>query len=451
MAKTFRDLPTRQVFLLAGGCAAYLTAIVTAGLLSVGMTARDDAASRKEQAQRAEPRAPVDLQRVPEVVIASIPANPQNSRNQINQLVQSIRTEDQMSEEGFVKKLIKERPDLQGLPFLMGGACRMNAALSSSFGSAVGLTHASIQAEDTAVLPKVDALDRFSQQWSGQDNAAGVAALTQIYGPEKQSRREGLARHLKKINHPAATMALARAAVFDFDGEVRLAALEGLKGRSKQDYTGVLLTALRHPWPAAADNAARAITRLNRQDLVPQLVAFLAERNPNEPFEKDVNGENKMVVREMVKVNHHRNCLLCHPPAPAGQQVGGVFGVVPTPGESFAPPEGGGAYGGSPGDAMIRADVTYLRQDFSILASVPNAQPWPEKQRFDFLVRTRVLTDDEVRNHLKEKQAQPPGQLSENQVAAAAALHRLTGKNAAPTAAAWAQVLDMPVPQAAKQ
>jgi hypothetical protein len=451
MAKTFRDLPKRQAFLLAGGCAAYLTAIVAAGLLSIGMTARDDATSRKEQAERVGPKAPVDLLRVPEVVIASIPANPQNARGQINQLVQNIRTEDQMNEEGFIKKLIKERPDVQGLPFLMGGACRMNAATSSIFGTAVGITHDSIQAEDSSVFPKVEALDRFSQQWSGQDNAAGVAALTQIYGPEKQSRREGLALHLRKINHPAATIALARAAVFDFDDKVRLAAMDGLKSRSKKDYTEVLLTALRHPWPTAAHNAARAITRLDRQDLVPQLVAFLAERNPHEPFEKDVNGESKMVVREMVKINHHRNCLLCHPPAPVGQPAGGVFGVVPTPGESFAPPDGGGAYGGSPGDAMIRADVTYLRQDFSILASVPNAQPWPEKQRFDFLVRTRVLTDDEVRNHLKEKQARVAGQLSENQMAAAEALHRLTGKNAAPNAVAWAQVLDLPAPQAAKQ
>src|SRR5580700_10848915 len=102
MAKTFRDLPKRQALLLAGGCAAYLMAIVAAGLLSIGMTARDDALSRKEQAQRAEPKAPVDLQRVPEVVVASIPANPQNARGQINQLVQEIRTADQMNEEGFV-------------------------------------------------------------------------------------------------------------------------------------------------------------------------------------------------------------------------------------------------------------------------------------------------------------------------------------------------------------
>src|SRR5207302_4985097 len=151
-------------------------------------------------------------------------------------------------------------------------------------------------------------------------------------------------------------------------------------------------------------------------------------------------------VREMVKINHHRNCLLCHAPAPAGASPGGLMTVVPTPGQSFAPPESGGAYGGSPGDPMIRADITYLRQDFSILASVANAQPWPEMQRFDFMVRTRVLTDEEIRTHLKDREARAPGQLSENQKSAADALRRLTGKTAAPNAVAWADALDLPVP-----
>jgi hypothetical protein len=40
--------------------------------------------------------------------------------------------------------------------------------------------------------------------------------------------------------------------------------------------------------------------------------------------------------------------------------------------------------------------VTYLRQDFSVMMTVPDAHPWPELQRFDFLVRERKLTADEV-------------------------------------------------------
>ncbi len=95
--------------------------------------------------------------------------------------------------------------------------------------------------------------------------------------------------------------------------------------------------------------------------------------------------------------------------------------------------------------------MTYLRQDFSVLSSVANAHPWPEMQRFDFMVRTRVLTPDEITAHVKEKQARAPGQVSENHKAVAEALNRLTGKTAAPNAVAWAQALDIAVPQLAKQ
>lgn len=452
MARASRDLPKLQGLLLVGGSAVYLLAIASAALISVSMSAREDAASRREVARKVEPHLPNELIRTPEVLLyRNMPSNPQAARTQIAQLVSNIRAQDQRDGDGFVKSLIKERDDLQGLPFLMGGACRMAPGASSLFGMAVGITHASLRAEDTAIISKVDSVDRFMTHWNGQDPAPGVAALTQIYGPQSQSRREGLAKHLKEINHSAATKALAKTAVFDFDGQVRLAAVDGLKGRAKQEYTEVLLEGLRHPWPAVAQNAAHAITRLHRQDLIPELVAFLAEPNPRDPIEKDVNGKNELVVREMVKINHHRNCLLCHAPAPANSMPSDVVAVVPTPGQSFAPPESGGPYGGSPGDPMILADVTYLRQDFSILASVANAHPWPEMQRFDFLVRTRVLTDNEVAAHVKEKQARAPGQVSENHKAVAAALNRLTGKTAAPNAVAWAQVLDIPAPQVAKQ
>lgn len=199
----------------------------------------------------------------------------------------------------------------------------------------------------------------------------------------------------------------------------------------------------------AAENAGRAIARLNRQDLVPQLVAFLAERDPRQPFEQDVNGQPVTVVREMVKINHHRNCLLCHQPAPPNSTPGNgtVFAAVPTPGEPFPTPQPGNPYGSMPTEAMITADVTYLRQDFSVLQPVAHAAPWPEMQRFDFLVRTRVLTQDEVREH--QQKAGAALELSPNHKAALAALVRLTGKeNVAPTAAAWAAALDLPAPQA---
>jgi hypothetical protein len=69
-------------------------------------------------------------------------------------------------------------------------------------------------------------------------------------------------------------------------------------------------------------------------------------------------------------------------------------GVVPTPGRPLSP-----AYYAErgTGSLLVRADVTYLRQDFSAALAVDKAAPWPAVQRFDFLVRTRPATADEVR------------------------------------------------------
>ena len=106
-----------------------------------------------------------------------------------------------------------------------------------------------------------------------------------------------------------------------------------------------------------------------------------------------------------------------------------------------SPSEG---YSNSIPDILVRLDVTYLRQDFSLLQPVADAHPWPEMQRFDFLVRTRVLTP-------KEADALPTpkkGVLSPYQRVTLAALRELTGRDAAPTPEAWRQLLDLPAREA---
>jgi hypothetical protein len=436
MTRPTRDLPRYMGFWLAGGCVAFLAMVAAAALMTYGMNSLEASRQRAEDGRRAEPRAPTDLMRVQEVALKHIAPNPNQAKVELAQLVRDIRTQEAGDPDGFVKKLIKERPEMQGMPFQMGGMCRMDPQTSNLFAEAVGTTHDALQTEEQSRLRSAESVDVFLSRWGGQDTAIGIAALTQIYGPQTVNRRESLAKHLKEVDHPASTKALARAAVFDFNSDVRLAAVSGLKGRAKRDYTDALLTGLHHPWATAAQNAARAIAQLNRQDLVPQLVAFLSERDPREPFEKDVDGKSCTVVREMVKVNHHRNCLLCHSPAPVNTMPGGVFAVVPTPGESFPVPMPGSPYGSMPSEAMVRADVTYLRQDFSVLQPVAGAAPWPEMQRFDFFVRTRVLTEQELQEHQKRKASV---ELSPHQKAAIATLERLTGKHdVEPTAAAWA-------------
>jgi hypothetical protein len=93
---------------------------------------------------------------------------------------------------------------------------------------------------------------------------------------------------------------------------------------------------------------------------------------------------------------------------------------------------------------MIRLDVTYLRQDFSVMLSVADAQPWPEMQRFDFLVRERTVTAQEAEAYRTKLTPTEPGVVTPYHKAALAALREVTGKDAAPTAEAWRKLLELP-------
>src|SRR5262249_9361104 len=99
-----------------------------------------------------------------------------------------------------------------------------------------------------------------------------------------------------------------------------------------------------------------------------------------------------------------------------------------------------GLYGGSP-DIFVRADVTYLRQDFSEMQPVANAAPWPAMQRFDFLVRTRTLTEKDAAAYRAAIAQRGADYVSPYQRALAAALRELTGRDAEPNAAAWRRAL----------
>jgi hypothetical protein len=88
------------------------------------------------------------------------------------------------------------------------------------------------------------------------------------------------------------------------------------------------------------------------------------------------------------------NCLLCH--APSTNDSDPVRGLVPRRGEPL--PQ---AYYHSPDGDFVRADVTYLRQDFSAKQEVKNPGMWPPVQRFDYLVRTRELTQREAAQRLR--------------------------------------------------
>ena len=234
--------------------------------------------------------------------------------------------------------------------------------------------------------------------------------------------------------------ALAKLVIFSPEDEVRAAAIEGLKLRREKDYTDVLIQGFRYPLPAVAKRSAEALVKLERKDLLANLVEVLESPDPRLPARSASDG---FVVRELVKVNHHKNCLLCHAPGNTENTPEGVLKVaVPLPGEPLAKPSEGG-YNSTPPptpDIVVRLDMTYLRQDFSVMMPVSEAHPWPEMQRFDFLVRTRTLTSAEAQAYVE---ADEPGRLSPYHRSALFALRELTGRDTEPTAAAWRKLLKL--------
>jgi hypothetical protein len=279
---------------------------------------------------------------------------------------------------------------------------------------------------------------------------ARIAALMQVLAPEAASIRLGLVKYLSMVSHAEATRALARLALFAAEDEVRQAATDALKVRRERDYTDLLLQGLRYPWPAVAQRAGDTLVKLERTDLVPRLVDLLDEPDPRAPVIQKVNQKPVPVVRELVRVNHHRNCLLCHAPGNTGDvSPEAVTAAVPVPSEPLPSPSQG--YQTSSPDVLVRVDVTYLRQDFSLFQPVADAHPWPEMQRFDFLVRTRELTDEEADAYRETFAKQEPGRLSPYHRVALTALRELTGLDTEPTPEAWRRLLKQPAPKEVRE
>lgn len=297
-------------------------------------------------------------------------------------------------EDGFLKALVRSRPDLTGMPFLMGKDCR------SDEDRAATVKHTS---------ERMHRNDVPSFYFSVRYQKAHLAVMAQsLIGHDAAGRTRAL-RALAASRHAEATRELARAAVYSPDKEVRTAALEALARRPASEATDVLVAGLRYPWPDVARNAARAIVHLKRTDLIPRLKAVLEEADPRAPRAEVIDGRKVTVAHEVVRINHLRNCMLCHAPAEDGKTPDGTLvAEVPLPSEAL--PQSGNYFDDSRkgparlANLLVRIDVTYLRQDFSALQTVAGASPWPALQRFDYVVRKRQLTTaeaEELRKRLK--------------------------------------------------
>jgi hypothetical protein len=361
--------------------------------------------------------------------------------------------------DGFMLAMLDKRADLRGMPFLMGEECRTRedqARVFSHVAEAVQQALRGVKANDNDNLGdglsafSIATLDskQFTAMRANQEmvHRAMVAALTQILMPESELIRVKLARGLATIPHADASKALARLALFSPEDDVRAAAIEGLKLRRERDYTDVLVQGFHYPLPAVAKRSAEALVKLECKDVLADLVDVLERPDPRLPVTEKRAGQEVTTVRELVKVNHHRNCLLCHAPGNTDNTPEGVLKVaVPLPTEPLPKPSDGGGYQKAPptSDMVVRLDMTYLRQDFSLMMPVADAHPWPDLQRFDFLVRTRPLTPEDMAAYEARREAEEPGRPSAYHRAALFALRELTGRDAEPTASAWRKLLNL--------
>ncbi|MBY0232201.1 MAG: hypothetical protein K2W96_23225 [Gemmataceae bacterium] len=347
----------------------------------------------------------------------------------------------QRERDGYLKAVLKNRADLAGLPFLLGEQGRTPWLTHLAFRSAApSIAPGKLPARFDESIPAWHATSRRFTIYKMKEELfiqGATACVAQVIGPAKAEARIQAARFLGGMDAPATTRELARMAVYSPDAEVRAAALAPLAKRAAKDYEGVIEAGLSYPWPAVAKYAAEAAAALGRKDLLPALAGMLDAPDPRSPSEE---GE----VRELVRINHHRNCLLCHPAtASPTNWDNALVGERPTPSRRL--PERSlstGGYGESDykdSNLLVRIDTTYLRQDFSLMQPVKDAAPWPEMQRFDFVVRTRKLTETEaigLRQRLEEAGPSP------YRAAARKALRKLTGRDFGTDAEAWRRFLE---------
>jgi hypothetical protein len=263
------------------------------------------------------------------------------------------------------------------------------------------------------------------------DRPETIPTLMQMLQTENTEIRSFLVKRLSQIEGKDATFALAQRAVFDLSPEVREEAVAALEKRDHKHFEQFLIDSLRSPWPPAAQHAAEVIVALKLKDAVTGMVKILKEPDPKLPFPSE--GKNH-AVREMVRINHLSNCMLCHAISTSQEDL--VRGRVPTPGEEMPP-----LYYAERSGLFVRADITFIRQDFSVVQPVANPVKWPGQQRFDYLIRTRNATPTEVK---LLKGLEKEGKLTAGypqRDAVLFALREVTGKDLGSSIKAWDELL----------
>jgi hypothetical protein len=304
--------------------------------------------------------------------------------------------------------LLNRRADLAGLPLRRGSAARL----------------------------KPDAIEHLTKgaselQGSGSNALASdpaflqpdrMPAMLQVLMVASERDRTAFAKHLAKVQGPRAAAGLVQIALFDPSAFVRGEAVAALALHPADEYRALLLRGFRSPWPLAAEHAAEALVVLKRTESIPTLLALVKAPDPRDPYSKD-NGPVRY-VRDMVRIKHKLNCLMCHPASfddkdPLRREVPSLRDLVGSPGFGY----GFGGIIHQP-HAFVRADVTFLFQDYSIML---------QGERYDLVARERLSGPlDEVALMDRQKAGRTP-----YQAAAAFAIRELIAVESETFMANW--------------
>ena len=280
-----------------------------------------------------------------------------------------------------------KRLDLAMLPLRMGKDCHLGKEPAEALQVLSRRLRANLDAcaqragddmrPDAAALRKSLLVDQ-AAEWLTSE---AVPTLMQMLQAEATPVRHLLIELLERIKGRPASAALARRASTDLSPEVREHAVRALKKRPADEVAPVLVDLLSYPWAPVAEHAAEALVALDLKEALPKLRKALTQPDPVLPVFGPLGS--RPVLREVVRVNHTSNCMLCHPPSFSDTDL--VRGAIPGTGK----PSGG--YQGGQDSVFVRADVTYLRQDFSVVQPVENPKGGAAFRRYDYMVRERPL------------------------------------------------------------
>jgi hypothetical protein len=314
-------------------------------------------------------------------------ANPKESKALLAQAKAKLRTK-----QPYVGPLAlgMTRPELAGLPYCIGSDVTLPRekaetmdALAIRLRETIQKSRPKEQPPDTgALFASLNAVSEKTPAWS---TAKAVPCIRQMLQVENRETRRMSCELLRNIDGPEATAVLVQWAVFDTEAANRAAAVHVLLGRAEPDVLNQFVKYLRYPWAPAVEHACEALVALDGRSAIPALLDAKRQPDPDAPFEVVLpHGTGGTFRQDLVRVNHLKNCVLCHAPSQDSKEP--LQAEIPDPSRSLSSPSQ--VYRRSGGE-LIAASTTYLRQDFSVLQPVDSPGQWPKWQRFDYFVTIR--------------------------------------------------------------